>query len=347
MRIALICPFSTGPIRGNITTVRRIADYLSKSGCRTTVLPLDALSPAELRETLVRFRPDLLHAFHAFHAGPVARELALETGVPYLITLTGSDLFDPAMNSAPATRKALADCGAVSCFDSLVARTAQEVFPEAAGKLAVVPQGVVPLPVSEPYPRTDGQFLILLPAALRPVKGIIQALDALTPLAEEIPSLRLLLAGGDLDPVYARTVRQRAAQLAWVHQLGEVPFQNMGALYAAADLALNCSLFEGGMANTLLEAMSMGRPVVARNIPGNRSLIRHGKTGWLYESDDDLRDLVRWAISGPEQLTVIARAAERFIRRRCSPEIEARRYVRIYERLTGRAQSAGDTLKTA
>jgi glycosyltransferase involved in cell wall biosynthesis len=333
MHVTLVSPFSVGPTRGNITTVRRIASYLPETGCRVAMLPLDALSTPEQAQLLSRNRPDLLHAFHAYHSGPTTRRLARLLGVPYLLTITGSDLFDPAMNGDGATRRAIADAAAVTCFDPLVARCLKDVFPEAPGKLAVIPQGVAPLPVRESSLHAGEDFLILLPAALRPVKGISSALDALTPLAEEFPRLRLLLAGGDLDPEYSAMIRGRVARLPWVQLLGEVPCQRMGALYAAADLVLNCSLFEGGMANSLLEAMSMGRPILARDVPGNRALVRQGKTGWLYESDDELRDLVRLVILDPEQGRRVGEAGRIHVGRRCSPSLEARRYASLYERV--------------
>jgi len=332
MHVALICPFTVGPIRGNITTVRRISHFLAEAGCRVTLLPLDSLTPAEQHDLLKRNRPDLLHAFHAYHSGPTAQHLAQVSGVPYLVTITGSDLFDPAMSNDKATRQAIAAAAAVTCFDSLVATCLKEVFPEAANKVTVIPQGVAPLPVAETFFRPADEFLILLPAALRPVKGIANALDALLPLSKEFPSLRLVLAGGDLDPNYTGVIRERVTMLPWVHLLGEVPWQRMGPLYTTADL-MNCSLFEGGMANTLLEAMSMGRPILARDVPGNRSLIRHGKTGWLFENDDDLRQLVRLVLRSPELGSRIGEAGRDFVRKRCSPSIEARRYVRIYERV--------------
>lgn len=43
----------------------------------------------------------------------------------------------------------------------------------------------------------------------------------------------------------------------------------------------NASLYEG-QSNTILEAMQCGVPVVASDIPGNRDLIQHEKTGMLF-----------------------------------------------------------------
>jgi glycosyltransferase involved in cell wall biosynthesis len=343
MRVALISPYSVGPARGNITTVRRIADHLPETGCQVDLIPLDTLDFPEQQEMVNRQRPRLLHAFHAFHGGPVAQELARSLGIPYLITITGSDLFDPAMRDDHGTRRAIAAAAAVTCFDPLVARRLTELFPDVSGRVAIIPQGVDPLGVSEPFSRLADEFLILLPAALRPVKGVVEAVAALTPLAREFPFLRLLLAGGALDPEYARTVGEMAAALPWVRLLGDVPHQRMGALYATADLVLNCSFFEGGMANSLLEAMVMARPVAARDVPGNRSLVRHGSTGWLYGNDDELREVVRLLLADPAGRRDVAERGRGYVLRRCSSSLEARRYARVYGRIVGGDKPLGGT----
>ena len=69
--------------------------------------------------------------------------------------------------------------------------------------------------------------------------------------------------------------------------------QRMGAAYMDADVVLNTSLHEG-MSPILLEAGALGRPVVASNVPGNRSLIRHKETGFLF---DDSAGLARCAVA--------------------------------------------------
>ena len=56
-------------------------------------------------------------------------------------------------------------------------------------------------------------------------------------------------------------------------------------LLTAFDLLLNGSLYEC-QSNTILEAMATGVPVIATDIPGNRDLVRHGQTGYLYPQGD-------------------------------------------------------------
>lgn len=334
--VALISPFSSGTARGNITTVGRIAGHLPQAGCTVTVLPLDTTLPDERITLLNTAAPDLLHAFHANYGGPVARSLAAELGIPYLITITGSDLFDPELCSKPSTGQAIRDAAAVTCFDALVASRLAEAFPDAAAKITVIHQGVAPLPAKEPFPRAGDEFIILLPAAIRPVKGISDAIEALTPLAKAFPALRLLLAGGALDTEYAAEVGNMIVPLPWVRMLGEVPHQRMGDLYAASDLVLNCSLFEGGMANTVLEAMSMGKPVLARNVLGNRSLIDHGRNGWLFNTHDELRKLVKSLLLDPGQGIRTGEAGRVFVQENCTIQKEITDYVDVYMRILGK-----------
>lgn len=62
-------------------------------------------------------------------------------------------------------------------------------------------------------------------------------------------------------------------------------------LMSAFDLLWNGSLYEG-QSNTILEAMSLGIPVVASDIPGNRDLVINEVTGYLY-SLGDIETLIR------------------------------------------------------
>lgn len=333
MRVCLFAPFSSGPIRGNIITVNRIARHLEKLGIQTTVAALDQPDRQAILLRQPEGSPDLIHAFHAFHSGPLARSTAQQLQIPYLITITGSDLFEPAFRDSPATAAALQDADAVTCFDNIIAERLTATFPFLTGKLAIISQEVEPLPDSAPLPRSADSFIILLPAALRPVKGIHEAIDALAPLATEAPNLQLWLAGGELDRDYTGQIRQQAAALGWIRLLGEVPHDRMGAVYRASDLVLNASLFEGGMANCLLEAMASSRPVLARDIPGNRSVVRDGKTGWLYRDDKELRDIVCLLAEQPGLLESAGQAAQKLVSESFSASVEASAYLKLYTKL--------------
>ena len=293
MRIALISPYSIGPRRGNITTVSRISRLLRQAGTELLILPADTLTAAEMELQLVSFAPQLIHGFHAHYCGELTRHLAGHCNVPFMLTITGSDVYDPQLRDHPETARAIGAAGAVVCFHKSEAAELIRSFPQAAKKITVIAQSVEALPVNaaENSGIAKNTFVILLPAACRPVKQIEFPLMALKSLADQLPTLRLIIAGGIIDQDYAATIRCLLDDAPFAQWPGEIRHEQMGTLYTRADVVLNCSHSES-MSNTLLEAMALGRPVLANDIPGNRSLVRHGKTGLLYKDQESFRQSV-------------------------------------------------------
>lgn len=332
MRIVLISPFSQGPIRGNQTTVDRIALQLTRADVDVTIRAADSSVVTEPDHSAAP--PTLLHAFHAYHSGALARRLAHHYAIPYLVTITGSDLFDPAFRDHPLTRAVLQDAAAITCFDQVVAEQLQAQFQDCADKLAIIPQGVsVPRQDETPVARPADALVVLLPAALRPAKGILEAIEWLSPLAAGGMPLQLWLVGGDLDPAYAAAVRQQGKLYDWIVFWGEIPHDQMGGYYAASDLVLNSSHFEGGMANALLEAMARGKAVLASDVPGNRSLILHNHTGLLYHTAQELREHLQTLARQPELRSRLGQAARKLVVERFSPEREADALTQLYHRI--------------
>ncbi|KAB0669875.1 glycosyltransferase family 4 protein [Oryzomonas sagensis] len=334
MRIALISPYSIGAMRGNITTVRRIDQCLNKAHIETLVLAADVLSVEEMVQRLLPFSPTLIHGFHARYCGEIAVILADRLQVPSVITITGSDLHDPALRDHPATVTALARAAAITCFctseaDELVAR-----FPRLPGRVAVVSQGAEALPDSgrRDFGIPGDCFAILLPAALRPVKNVEFAIAATEKLWQVDTRFRLVIAGGEIDRSYAHSIRSMLDVAPWARWLGEVPHEEMGALYRRADLVINCSIHEG-MPNSLMEAMALGRPVAAVDIPGNRPLVRQGDTGWLFDDESTFRTLVV-TLAGDKMLRQeIGTRAREYVEANLSPYAEVEKYRNLYRSL--------------
>src|SRR3989442_11956329 len=101
------------------------------------------------------------------------------------------------------------------------------------------------------------------------------------------PEVRLLYAGPVLDPDEGEALLQALDGLPWARYVGTMPHAQMASLLAQADVVLNCSVSEGGMANSVLEALAMGRAVLASDIEGNRSLVEEGVTGLLFRDERD------------------------------------------------------------
>lgn len=67
--------------------------------------------------------------------------------------------------------------------------------------------------------------------------------------------------------------------------LGVVPHEALPAVVAAHDLFVLPSL-EEGQSKALLEAMACGLACVVSDCEGNRSLVEHGRTGWIHPRRD-------------------------------------------------------------
>jgi L-malate glycosyltransferase len=331
MRIALISPYSTGPQRGNITTVSRISRLLRQAGTELLILPADTLTAAVMEQRLVSFAPQLIHGFHAHYCGELTRHLADHCNVPFILTITGSDVYDPQLRDHPETARAIGAAGAVICFHESEAAELVRHFPEAAKKITVIAQGVEILPVAaaETFGIAEDAFVLLLPAAFRPVKQIEFPLLTLKSLVSQLPSLTLVIAGGIIDQDYSATIRSLLDDAPFAQWPGEIRHEQMGTLYTRADVVLNCSHSES-MSNTLLEAMALGRPVLASDIPGNRSLVRHGETGLLYRDQESFRQSVIRLAGNAELRNVLGGRAAEYMRTSFSPQVEVAEHLRLY-----------------
>lgn len=334
MRIALISPYSIGPIRGNITTIERISRFLRLAGAEVLVLPADAISVADMERQLVSFSPQLIHAFHAHYCGGIAQYLAETLCLPFMITITGSDLHDPQLRDHSVTARAIEAAQSVTLFGAGEAVKLVSFFPQVENRVAIIPQGVEALPVATTFDFAipDDAFVLLLPAAVRPVKQVEYPIQALKTFARSFPLTQLVLAGGIIDEEYAATIRSMLCAAPYAVWLGEIPREQMGALYTRADIVLNCSHSES-MSNTVLEAMALGRPVLASDIPGNRMLIRHHETGLLYTDQEAFLTSIVMLMEDAQLRLNLGRRAEEYICSSFSPQHEAAEYMRLYRAL--------------
>ena len=293
-RLALLTPFAFPSTRGNAVTVERIARGLRARGEDLEIWDLSTMSPSSLERRASEYHPALIHAFHAYRAGPLGLTLARRIGCPLVVTLTGTDvnldLFDAGRTAA--VRQVLEGADAVTVFHESVAALAARALPGIRARVVIVPQSVdLPDPglASGPAPGARNPVM-LFPAGIRPVKRPLFPLVPLDALASRYPGFELRYVGPILDAVEGAALVRALEGRPWARYLGEAPHEAMPAALRDADIVLNCSLSEGGMANSVLEALALGRSVLASDIEGNRSVIEDGVTGLLFSGPDAFAD---------------------------------------------------------
>lgn len=126
-------------------------------------------------------------------------------------------------------------------------------------------------------------FVVGLPAVLRPEKNPVQLVDAVALLRRAgIAASALLIGDGPLRGA----VEARADTLGvtpWVRVTGLQ--QDVRPYLALCDAVTLCSLSET-FSLAALEAMAMGRPVVLSDVGGAREMVLPGSNGFLYPAGD-------------------------------------------------------------
>jgi len=132
----------------------------------------------------------------------------------------------------------------------------------------------------------DGKLNILFVSRLEKRKGLNYLLQAFRRVKEEIPDCRLIVVGPGtrLRRRYERYVARSG--LKDVVFVGLVSYDDLPRYYQTADVFCAPAIGSESFGIILLEAMAMGKPIVASNIEGYASVISHGADGLLVPPAD-------------------------------------------------------------
>ena len=133
--------------------------------------------------------------------------------------------------------------------------------------------------------------LLLFVGRIQPLKGASVAVATLASVAQDEPDARLVVVGGPSGP-HGHEEVARIADLVKALDLSDKvlfvpprPHELLSTYYRAADVCLVPSRSES-FGLVALESAACGTPVVASDVGGLRSLVDHGRTGYLVEEPD-------------------------------------------------------------
>lgn len=346
-RVLFITSERPGAVSGNVRALQRFMEGVRSRGIQASAaslaeLPLEAIL-AEWQES----PPDVIHGLHAYKAGRAALEIARRFERPLVITVSGTDLDQDFYDEARRgdVLRVLRGAGALTIATRAGAARLRGEVGIGAG-VFYAPKGITPPPLDQAFAEAVPPVL-LLPAGFRPVKNNLFAIEALLPLAREFPGLKLRLLGPVLDAAYYRQFETRRGAFPFVEEGGCVPPEAMPREYAAASVVLNASHSENA-AHAVLEAMLMGKAVLAADIPGNRELIAFDagrweeSTGVLYRTaptsdprrrahdPSDFRAQARRLLLDPARRTKIGQNARARARAAQRPETEIEAILQAY-----------------
>ena len=99
---------------------------------------------------------------------------------------------------------------------------------------------------------------------------------------------------------------------------GNIPSNRIPETLARADIYVNTSTSDAGLAASTAEAMAAGLPVITTDIGDNPKWIQHGKTGLLYRARDrkDLAEQIKRLIENPKEAKKYGKHGQRIIQHR-------------------------------
>lgn len=301
---------------------------------------------------------ELVHAHWILPNGFVAARATRRSGVPYVASLHGSDVYMAERNPLfrRMARRALAGARHVtSCSPDLRDRLVEAARngrsgadPEGADRISLVPYGA-DLPADGPTDPAAARRRMGLPEDGRIVaavgrmvdkKGFAYLIEAAPAILGRRDDVRLVVGGGgDLLPA----LRARAGELGVADRVlfpGALSHPQVLDLLAAADVFVMPSVRDergnvDGLPVVIPEAMAAGNSVVASDVAGIPLAVRHEETGLLVPEKDPsaLAEAVSRLLDRPEEARALGAAG----RERVAAELTWTAIARVHDGIYRRA----------
>jgi glycosyltransferase involved in cell wall biosynthesis len=207
-----------------------------------------------------------------------------------------------------------------------------------AGRMQATRLAQRPLP-----PRRAGVVRVVFLGQLVERKGLHVLIAA---FAQVKGAAELLMVGGQWEgsgyPTEIQALARQAGVASRVHY--ENHREDVGAILQDADVFVLPSLGDA-RPRSIIEAMSLGLPVVASHVGGIPSLVVHEETGLLVPPGDvdRLADALESMVGSPMLRRRFGEAGRRRAQAECQPDRTAAEYVGLYRRLALGDRASADS----
>lgn len=291
-KVIIVTPAPPGSLAGNRNTAVRWSKILRDLGCRVTV-------QTQWKDESC----DILVALHArkSHGALSAYRMAFPDR-PVVLALTGTDIYrDIRQDRLAATSLDMATRLIVLQEEAL-----DELTPGQRRKTHVIHQSVITSLQPDPPKR---KFRVCILGHLREEKDPFRTAMALGLLQD--PRLEVIQAGKSLSVGMTREAIRHMREDSRYRWLGELPRWASMRLLSRSHAMVISSRLEGG-AHVVSEAIAIGIPVIASDIPGNRGLLGQGYPGYFPVGDHaTLAEKLQSLMREPKSLNRLATAVRR------------------------------------
>jgi glycosyltransferase involved in cell wall biosynthesis len=317
--------------RGNSTTAKRLEHGFREAAIKLTIFAYE-------EETITREMERQMKEADMFHILQFARftnwceKNDFQLNKPYIITSGGTDINHSLKENEEKYLPILQKAKSISVFTHSAKKALINDFGFGNSDIHVIPQSIY-FPDQNSYMEKldfpEGFPKILLPAGLRPVKDVLFAVETIRKLQMDYPDIIFLVLGANLDDQVFKEIEKAKEKYDWFHYKPDIDLSLMEKVYQWADIVVNTSLSEG-QSTSLLEAMAVKTPVVARDIPGNASIIVHEVNGLLFKDHNDMYNALNHLLTDRDFCKKMISNGYQTVRENHTIEQEIDAYIKMY-----------------
>ncbi|XP_061624747.1 glycosyltransferase 1 domain-containing protein 1 isoform X1 [Phyllopteryx taeniolatus] len=339
------------PKSGNHTTAERIRSYIESAGHTCELRHVEEFESSSDVANLVSQNPQFegALAIHLFKAG----RLLLDVQVPFGIVFGGTDINEDVKveTRRVVMEKVLQKARFAVAFTDKLKKEAELYLHSQSSKISVQPQGIE-TQAAEDFSwseflqksgvsggHVERLHVFLLICGLRRIKDPLYLVKRFSEWHSENPQNVLVIIGPRIDPVLTDQVEAVVrsfchcfCRTAGVFLARERSQPELHAAMKRCFAVVNSSISEG-MSAAILEAMDLGLPVVARDIPGNKAVVQHEITGLLYSSPQEFVRQSQRLLSDHELRRRVIRNGKVYVGKHHSLKQERETYQRLLDTL--------------
>ncbi|CAL1537334.1 unnamed protein product [Lymnaea stagnalis] len=330
---------------GNYCTIKRLRNHLKSHGYMCHLEdPKLFRSRREFSTVVDKDNIGVLIGIHALRTGPFMKD----SNMPYILILGGTDIneFSKDPDALHIMTEVIMKAKFVVCFSTIIRDKAITLWPRVClSKLVLIPQAVhINMSSFNLMMYLSGRpevscltsshqrpIVFVFVGGIRPVKNPVYLVPTFQDWHERDKRVILLIVGPKLDENYCSRVFEPAInKRPGIVYIPGLAMEDTHAIIAQSFALVNTSDSEG-MCLAILEAMQIGVPVLARNIPGNKAIIKDGCTGFLFDSPQGFLKKAESLTQSVEACQMITRNAKDYVSQQHNLESERKAYVGLLE----------------
>ncbi|CAI9740461.1 Hypothetical predicted protein [Octopus vulgaris] len=325
---------------GNSSTATRIKCHLAKVGFHCILQ--DVGSTECVDALLQQHQISAILALHAYHSGKILTNSRLN--IPYAVVLGGTDVneYHRDTDKMKIMSSVLKHSKYIIGFSKQMVNTAARLWKNIdAGIFISIPQAVETYPSDFSLPEylkahnhipaelsAQDLDIFLLIGGIRSVKDPLYLTDIFSEWHREHRTCFFVIIGPKIEDCYYEKFLKKIQTLPGVVYINGLIPSDTHASIEQSCAVVNSSLSEG-MSTAILEAMQLGTPVIARNIPGNSAILQDGKSALLYNTPQEFLEKAKLLLCDPTLYNEIVIAAKQSIETCHNLEEEGRSYTMV------------------